>query len=424
MKARAKVDVKEEVELEVSQERERLFSNVNAETLQHEPGSVAGSMALVAGTTVGAGILALPAVTQDAGYLPSSAVILGCWAFSCVTGLLLAETNIRLMCELGRGGVSMLSMAKTTCGKTGQVTAGVTYVFLHYALMVAYISRGGELLASFIDTSPALASLAFTALLGTTVYASEAKVLDRVNTALVAGVILSFLGILVVALVKFDASQLSDSSASKAFSCIPVVALSFVYHNIIPTVSSNLEGDRRKITLAILGGTGIPLVMFLLWNAAILGYHVGGDGSLGTDPLKILQEDPGVGTYIMAFSLLAVATSFIGFVLGLVDFVADGMKLPTNTRSVLPFALTVAPPSIFALLYPDVFLKALDLAGTYGVLALFGVLPAGMAWQARQREDLKNFPNMVPGGVPVLLLVGGSAMGVIAQQTLVNVGAI
>ena len=103
MKARAKVDVKEEVELEVSQERERLFSNVNAETLQHEPGSVAGSIALVAGTTVGAGILALPAVTQDAGYLPSSAVILGCWAFSCVTGLLLAETNIRLMCALGRG---------------------------------------------------------------------------------------------------------------------------------------------------------------------------------------------------------------------------------------------------------------------------------------------------------------------------------
>ena len=106
-------------------------------------------------------------------------------------------------------------------------------------------------------------------------------------------------------------------------------------------------------------------------------YHVGGDdGSLGTDPLKILQEDPGVGTYIMAFSLLAVATSFIGFVLGLVDFVADGMKLPTNTRSLLPFALTLAPPSIFALLYPDVFLKALDLAGTYGVLAFFGVLPA------------------------------------------------
>lgn len=38
----------------------RLFSNLNATTLQHEPGSFLGATALVAGTTVGAGILALP----------------------------------------------------------------------------------------------------------------------------------------------------------------------------------------------------------------------------------------------------------------------------------------------------------------------------------------------------------------------------
>ena len=43
---------------------QRLFSNVNPATLRHEPGSVLGAAALVAGTTVGAGILALPYATR------------------------------------------------------------------------------------------------------------------------------------------------------------------------------------------------------------------------------------------------------------------------------------------------------------------------------------------------------------------------
>ena len=133
----------------------RLFSNLNPDTLKHEPGTVLGAAALVAGTTVGAGVLALPAVTANAGFPPSAAVITGaclysigegaachqsalvgyvhitptcqpspamlracCAAHACppshplpphaVTGLLVAEVNINTLCELGAGrGVSI-----------------------------------------------------------------------------------------------------------------------------------------------------------------------------------------------------------------------------------------------------------------------------------------------------------------------------
>jgi len=403
----------------VEMEVERLFSNLNEETLKHEPGSLLGSISLVAGTTVGAGVLALPAVTKDAGYFPSSAVIVACWVYSCCTGLLVAETNIRLMCELGRGGVSLLSMARSTLGKPGELVAGLSYVFLHYALLVAYIARGGELLTEIIDTSPAVASMAFTLLVGTTVYASEVKVLDTINICLVFGIILSFFLILQVALTHFDAAALFDSDTSKVLSCVPVVVLAFVYHNIIPVVASSLEGDRKKITASIVGGTAIPLFMFLLWNGAILGYsEIDSMGDGQVDPLKLLQSDETVGTFITAFSLLAVATSFIGFVIGLVDFVGDGLKMPVNTKNALPFAITLFPPAAFALLYPDVFLSALEYAGTYGVLGLFGILPAAMAWQTRKRKDLDDqVPNMLPGRQLGLVIVGGSAAAIIVQQT-------
>uniref|UniRef100_A0A453ASG3 Amino acid transporter transmembrane domain-containing protein n=1 Tax=Aegilops tauschii subsp. strangulata TaxID=200361 RepID=A0A453ASG3_AEGTS len=44
-------------------------------------GSITGSVFLVAGTTVGAGILAIPAVTQEAGFLASAVTCVFCWTY-------------------------------------------------------------------------------------------------------------------------------------------------------------------------------------------------------------------------------------------------------------------------------------------------------------------------------------------------------
>jgi tyrosine-specific transport protein len=71
-------------------------------------------------------------------------------------------------------------------------------------------------------------------------------------------------------------------------------------------------------------------------------------------------------------------------------------------------------------------------AGTYGVLTLFGILPAAMAWQSRygsqqQQQDqqqqqqgpgVQSCQPLLPGGVPVLLAVGGAAAAVIAHEVV------
>ena len=67
--------------------------------------------------------------------------------------------------------------------------------------------------------------------------------------------------------------------------------------------------------------------MFLLWNAVILGQIPPG-APAGVDPLALLRAaDPVVAPAVEVFSLLAISTSFIGFVLGLTDFVADYLKV-------------------------------------------------------------------------------------------------
>ena len=57
------------------------------------------------------------------------------------------------------------------------------------------------------------------------------------------------------------------------------------------------------------------------------------------------------------------------------------LQLPAQKRQLLPYAIALLPPFVLQLFFKDLFFSALDYAGTYGVLVLFGVIPAAMAWQ-------------------------------------------
>ncbi|KAK9846332.1 hypothetical protein WJX81_001708 [Elliptochloris bilobata] len=390
--------------------------------MQHTPGTTFGSAALVAGTTVGAGILALPYATQEAGFVASSAALVVTCAYSIVTGLLVAEVSVNSMCELGQGGVSLTSMAERTLGKPGARFAGATYLFLHYALLVAYIAKAGSIVGDAAGVPHAVAAITFAAAFSALCFWASPRVLDRVNSALVVAVVASFLALLALASGGMDSRSLARANWAAVPATLPVLSLAFVYQNVVPVIASNLEGDIRKVRTAVVAGVCVPLAMFLAWDAVILGSLGGGGGGAHTDPLaELAAGSPAVGALIQAFSLLAIATSFIGFVLGLSDFLADYLKLPAGRQQVLPYALTVGPPLALALSFPDLFFRALDIAGTYGVLVLFGVLPAAMAYSERYGDSTLTRFQVVPGGRASLVLVGALAGGVIVNQLLAAV---
>ena len=43
-----------------------------------------------------------------------------------------------------------------------------------------------------------------------------------------------------------------------------------VYHDLVPVICDLLGGHRRRIATALLGGSLLPLAMFLTWNAVTL----------------------------------------------------------------------------------------------------------------------------------------------------------
>eukprot|EP00545_Synedropsis_sp_CCMP1620_P003319 CAMPEP_0119030566 /NCGR_PEP_ID=MMETSP1176-20130426/41098_1 /TAXON_ID=265551 /ORGANISM="Synedropsis recta cf, Strain CCMP1620" /LENGTH=262 /DNA_ID=CAMNT_0006986937 /DNA_START=430 /DNA_END=1215 /DNA_ORIENTATION=- len=76
----------------------------------HVPGSTMGAAALVAGTTIGAGVLALPTATVAAGFLPSTIGMTVAWIIMTASGLLIAELSLNRMGETGRPGLGLLDL--------------------------------------------------------------------------------------------------------------------------------------------------------------------------------------------------------------------------------------------------------------------------------------------------------------------------
>ena len=393
----------------------RLYSSLKYSTdeegkvkAEHNSGSVLGAAALVAGTTIGAGILALPTATAAAGFLPSSAALGIAWVYMTMSGLLIAELTINRIGTSGRPGLGLLELYENSLGKNLSRVGSAAYFFLHYAIMVAYIAQGGTNLDGLLTSMgltefagiPGIGQLLFAGTCGAVLYAASSQMVEKINNVLVFGVVASFLGIVGFGSLSADFGTLIDPALQhpeQVVSCFPILFLSLVYQNIVPTVVSQLEGDRSKITNAIIGGTSIPFLMFLAFNGVILGNVLGAGAELGpgVDPVTLLQNTEGggmIGGLVTAFSSLAVITSLIGFVYGLLDAWTDTLNIPTEGKefdrwkSVL-YGLVFVPPVAMSVANPDIFYTALDYAGAFGVSTLFLVLPPFMVWRERYGEE-------------------------------------
>ena len=162
--------------------------------------SLLGSIALVAGTTVGAGILALPAKTLAAGFVPTSVALLVSWVYMASSGVLMAEVNVNTLCALERNAVSLSTMTEETLGVATSRVTSLLYAFMQYTLLVAYMLQGGTLLLEMGSGVPALAALPaatagppmFAAVLSTALLTLPPTLMEQINSVAVVGLVGSF----------------------------------------------------------------------------------------------------------------------------------------------------------------------------------------------------------------------------------------
>lgn len=172
-----------------------------------------GGILLIVGTSIGGGMLALPVSTAEVGFSNSIFPILMLVCYDS-RGIINVEVNLRLP-----AGSNMISMAKSTLGLPGQIIAWITYLFLLYTLLSAYISGGSDVFNSLlqkinINLPNSVTAVLFTFLFSLIVY-NGIRSVDYVNRGLMFGKLGIY--ILLVAIISPHTSTLGLTGSVRAF---------------------------------------------------------------------------------------------------------------------------------------------------------------------------------------------------------------
>ena len=216
-----------------------------------------------------------------------------------------------------------------------------------------------------------------------------ARAIDRVNLILSIAMITTYVALVTTGSTEVTVAKLTEAKWSKICLALPVLFSAFGYHNVVPSLCTYLDRDRKSLKLSIFCGTGIALVVFLVWQWLILGSlpHEAIQNALAagqpvTAALQGLTGKSSLFAIGQGFAFFALVTSFLGVAFSVVDFLNDGMKLKGKKRPLLVM-LTFVPPALCAILDPTIFEKALGVAGGFGEAFLNGLLPVVLAWKYR-----------------------------------------
>ena len=437
-------------------------------------GSVLGASLLFAGTAVGAGLLALPAETSDAGFAPSIVGLLFCWAYTYVTSLVTLEASWLSSAPPPReddeggggggvgggggdgGGAGFLSISRMSLGPVGEAMTASLFWFLLTAIIVAYASEGGTLISrtagGFVD--PGVGSMLFAMPFAYLAVRGTSGV-DVVNRILVFGLVASFVGLVGFGLPNVEVSNLMERANWAAVypRVISIGILSLGAQNVVPTLLRYLDRDPLRTRTAILFGSLLPLTLYAIWEAIFLGVVVdpssyAADGGTGVEAMAALGQVGGkaASDLVGAFSFCAVGSSMAGASVSLVDFFQDGIRVlmsggdsasgvssPSSSGEdsrvgknlesrTFAAALALGPPVVIACAYPDMFLVALEEAGLLGAVSLYGVIPAISILSLRHNSSSEvtcrraDMPGRLGGGDFALIVLVAASLALVLPE--------
>jgi len=380
----------------------------------HTFGHLLGGTLLIAGTSIGVGMLALPVATASSGFIPSIFLYLICWLFMLFTGLLILEACIWMPKE-----ANLITLASRLLGKWGKGACWILYLFLFSCLMVAHVTSGGGIVFDLTKGAIPLwlGTLLYVLIFSPVVYFGTLWV-DRCNLMLIAGIVITFLFFVSSSVSYITPSLLTRMHWGQMWWALPVVFTAFGYQSIIPTLFNYMNRNVPKARLALIFGTTIPLVIYIIWELLILGIiPFEGEGGLlqalkkgqsAINPLGNYIHNPTLLAIGRFFAFFAMTTSYLGISISFVDFLLDGLKLSRKKKQrAIVCAVIFLIPTLITLINPHLFLSALNYAGGIGIALLLGALPILMVWTGRYYQGHSLIHQQLPGGKITLSLMLG-----------------
>jgi len=400
---------------------------------KYSPGLLS-AMFLVAGTCIGAGMLALPVATAKAGFFPSLVVMTIAWFAMTASALYLIEVGFWMK----KDDAHIISMTGQMLGRGGKAASWLLYLFICYASLVAYTAGCGEMMARACgaiikaDISKSVGCYIFIALFGPTLLLPHKK-LGTVNTILFVGMIVSYVVLTTLGAQGVKRILLERQSWQNAYLAFPLLLTAFSFQTMVPSLHPFLDHHAPSLRASIIGGTFIAFLFYLIWQTIVLG-TVPFEGPSGlaialekgeaaTGYLGKWAAAPGVEYAATFFAFFALITSFLGIGFGLFDFLSDGLNIPKKRFGILILgALIIIPTLFFAVSYERIFLVALDASGGFGDTLLCGIFPVLMVWIGRYRMMKEKGIYRVAGGKGLALFTAAIFAFILCVEVSLSFG--
>lgn len=370
-----------------------------------------GSILMILGTSVGAGMLALPMVTANEHYMLSLLLLVVSWFIMTIGAMCLLAVNVWLP-----AGTNLISMARMTLGSYGKNITWFVYLLLMYSLLCAYLSGMSDILMGLMAlanmTLPHWVAILICLAIFGLIVSRGISTVDMVNRAFMSFKLIAYVILITLMSTHIKVGNVFQGDLKIHGNVMMVMLTSFGYAIIIPSLRSYLNNDIKLLKKVVVIGSLLPLMIYALWIVSIQGIIPrSGDGGL----VHILSSNAPNSSFIQSISLLlhshwlswlinvfvsiCAVTSFLGVSICLTDFIADGLKVEKKGKSgLLVYAMSFLPPLVIVLISPGIFIRALDYGGVLCLILLI-ILPLAMFYAGRYHGTL----NTVKGPVDAIL---------------------
>ena len=352
-----------------------------AKALVHEPSqhelTVLDASAIVAGSVVGGGFLAVPLFTAPIGVLPSATVFAATWGFLVLCGLAYTEAAAAVLAndETGETGerASVLSVSRRYLGTPLATVLAVVFFLQMLIIATANLVKAAELIGVVFPALPHGRSIVLLAtIFGVFNLVATSRVMASVNTALTGTMCAGFLAFFVAVAAK-SAPPASAVLAHpqwrlllpQAGWAVPLFVNTLRFGEAVPVVVGQF-GPRRlsKARLAVIVGSLVPMLLAVGLSVAGRALSLAGMNR-AIDPLIAFLQTPGLGAPIVLVSAGAIGSTLLGVLLATSQLLRDSFRL--SSPRVLLGARAVVPIVIASLACRStgLYLRLLAFAGAF-----------------------------------------------------------
>lgn len=337
------------------------------------------AIATLIGTTIGAGILAVPYVVNQAGLILGLTEILIIGLAIIVLNLYMGEITLRF-----REKHQLSGYAEKILGKTGKELMVIAMIVTIYGALTAYIMGVGISLGAVFGANPAFFSIIFF-IIGAFVIHNGLKMVEKTELVLMIGMLIT-VGVIIFSAFfsgKVNPANFTQNNFGNILLPFGVILFAFLGEAAIPEMRLELEKNKKLFKKAIIASGVISILIYTLFAIAVVGVT----GEQTTEVATVgLGQAFGQGMLVFAnlFAAIAMSTSFIALGLALKQV----YEFDFGMSRTLAWALTVSLPIGLFLMGALSFITIIGVVG--GIAGgIQGILIINMHRKAKKKGDRK-----------------------------------